>query len=491
MAVAGQLLLVPLFLAAWGEVRYGEWLTLSAMAAQVALVDFGVQTYVVNRLNQSYAKRELEEYTRILQSALYWSLAVSAVAFVAVVEAIFLLPLGSWFSLELTGHSVITMVGALLALQVVASVPYGLVSGIYRTVGEFPTGTMIFNVQRGLFIALTGGALLLGGGLIHVAAAQLLPLLIGVSYALWDLRRRHPEIEIGLAKREPGLARTFLGPSSLFFLIRGSQAASIQGSTLIVSALFGSAAVALFVTLRTLCNLVRQISNSLIIALWPELTSLEASGDYDTLRSVFHLANKVITSICLAAAVFLIVGGQDLVELWTHGEVQYQAGLMNALLIMLVLQTPWLLSSTFLMATNRHKLVSTCYLISSLLGLGLGVLLALEFGTPGLIAGLLAAELLVCGWTVPNAACQLVRERTSRYFLRTIGPMFPVAALVLGAAALTAPVTISLHPSMRLALLALAIGLASLLATYGLWLNTSERRRVLGMVRNGFRTTSG
>lgn len=480
--MVGQLVLVPIFLAAWGEVRYGEWLTLSAMAAQIALVDFGVQTYVVNRLNQSYSRGELGEYTRILHSALFWSLCVSAVAFVATAAAIFLLPLNSWFSLELTGQSVVTVVGSLLALQVVASIPYGLITGIYRTVGEFPTGTMIYNLQRVVFFALTGAALLLGGGLIHVAAAQLIPLLLGVSYALWDLRRRHPDISIGVSERESGLAQSFLGPSSLFFLIRSSQAASIQGTTLIVSAFFGSAAVALFVTLRTLCNLVRQISNSLITALWPELTSLEASGDFDTLRSVFHLANKVITSICLAAAVFLFAAGQDLVAIWTNGEVSYQAGLMNALLVMLVLQTPWLLSSTFLMATNRHKLVSACYILSSLLGLALGAALATSYGIPGLIVGLLSAELLVCGWAVPNAACQLVRESTNRYFQKTVAPMLPVAALAGASAVLTATATDSLAPLLRVSLIAAAVGLASLLATYTLWLNDGERVKVRQLV---------
>ena len=479
--MVGQLVLVPIFLAAWGEVRYGEWLTLSAMAAQIALVDFGVQTYVVNRLNQSYAKGELGEYTRILHSALYWSLCVSAIALVVTAGAIFLLPINSWFSLELTGQSVVTTVGSLLALQVVASIPHGLITGIYRTVGEFPTGTMIYNLQRVVFFALTGAALLLGGGLIHVAAAQLLPLLLGVSYALWDLRRRHPNISIGVSQRESGLAQSFLGPSSLFFLIRGSQAASIQGTTLIVSAFFGSAAVALFVTLRTLCNLVRQISNSLITALWPELTSLEASGDFDTLRFVFHLANKVITSICLAAAIFLFAAGQDLVALWTNGEVSYQAGLMNALLVMLVLQTPWLLSSTFLMATNRHKLVSTCYILSSLLGLALGAALATRFGIPGLIIGLLSAELLVCGWSVPNAACQLVRESTRHFFLKTVAPMLPVAALVGACAVFTASTTETLVPLLRISLIATAVGIASILATYTLWLNDGERARVRGI----------
>ena len=460
------------------------------MAAQIALVDFGVQTYVVNRLNQNYAKGELGEYARVLHSALYWSGSLAITAFLIVAALFFVLPINSWLSIELTQQGVVTTVGALLALQVVASVPYGLITGIYRTVGEFPTGTMIHNLQRVLFFAFTGVVLLTGGGLVHVAAAQLVPLVFAITYVLRDLGRRHPEIAIGISKREPGLARSFIAPSSLFFLIRGSQAASIQGTTLIVSALFGSATVALFVTLRTLCNLVRQLSNALITALWPELTTLEASEDFDTLRTVFHFANKAITSLCLAAAVFLFAAGEDIVELWTDGAVRYHGGLMNALLVMLVLQTPWLISSIFLMATNRHRLVSTCYLISSLLGLALGVLLANQFGITGLIGGLLTAELLVCGWAVPNAACQLVRESTKRFFLTSVAPLFPVALLVGGSAMLISSWSSAIHPIARIATIAIAVGLASAAATYSLWFNSTERKKLRDILAGRLRSAS-
>lgn len=483
---AGQLVLVPIFLRAWGEARYGEWLTLSAMAAQIALVDFGVQTYVVNRLNQNYARGEIDQYNRVLHSALYWSLALAAVAFVIAASAIAVLPIESWFQLKLTNHNAVTAIGCILALQVVATVPFGLITGIYRTVGEFPTGAMINNLQRVVFFALTGSVLLAGGGMIHVAAAQFVPIIASLAYVLRDIKRRHPDITVGISKREAGLAKSFLAPSSLFFLIRGSQAATIQGATLIVGAFFGSAVVAAFVTLRTLCNLVRQVSNALVTALWPELTSIEARGDFETLRRVFTLASKVITATCLAAAAFLFAFGEDLVDLWTQGRVTYHEGLMNSLLLLLVLQTPWLVSSVFLMATNRHRLVSKCYVISSISGLALGLLLAQTHGIVGLVIGLAVAEILVCGWAVPNAVCQLVHESTQRFFLRSIAPLIPVALIVGGLAAYTAEATAEFSLSTKGLSVGLSVAFSSILATYFVWLNAEERTKVRSLIAGAF-----
>ena len=76
--VAGQFVLVPIFLTYWGSQLYGEWLTLSAAVAYLTLVDFGIQSYVINRMNQCYVRGELEACSRILHSALYLYLLVSA-----------------------------------------------------------------------------------------------------------------------------------------------------------------------------------------------------------------------------------------------------------------------------------------------------------------------------------------------------------------------------------------------------------------------------
>ena len=60
ISMAGHIVLTPVFLMAWGVGLYGEWLTLSAAVAYMALLDFGIQTFVVNRLTQCYALGEIK-----------------------------------------------------------------------------------------------------------------------------------------------------------------------------------------------------------------------------------------------------------------------------------------------------------------------------------------------------------------------------------------------------------------------------------------------
>ena len=473
----GQVVLVPVFLGVWGERLYGEWLTLSALAAQMGLLDLGVQTYVLNRMNQDYAKGDLESYGRVLHSALFWCLMLAATAVVLVGGAAFVLPVESWFRLEIIGHGTAAMVATLLALQVAAQVPYGLVTGIYRTVGEYATGMTVYNAQRVLLIVATAGCVLAGGSLVHVALAQIVPTVLCLGWVMHDLRRRHSEIAVGVSGHDVSLARSFLGPSSLFFMIRTSQAASIQGSTLITSILFGPRAVTVFVTLRTLCNLVRQVASSFANALWPELTALEARGERETLRRVHGLAVKVITASCIAAAVVLHHVGATVVDLWTGGELAYSVPLMDAMLLLLVLQAPWTTSSVFLVATNRHRPVAVSYLLTGTLGLGLGFLLAREHGLPGLVLGLLASELLISSWLVPRATCAMVGERLRDFAGRALLPALPVAGATWVAAGASARLTAGAALA-DVALVTLTVAVVAPLLTYLTWLDDYERKRV-------------
>src|SRR5690349_17466893 len=84
----GQLLVVPVLLAGWGRQLYGEWLALSAAAASLAVLDLGMQSYVVNRLNQCHALDAREDYARILQSGILFSAAVANVAALAIAPAL-------------------------------------------------------------------------------------------------------------------------------------------------------------------------------------------------------------------------------------------------------------------------------------------------------------------------------------------------------------------------------------------------------------------
>src|SRR3954447_19762835 len=77
----GQLAQVPVLLSIWGTQIYGEWLALSAMVAYLATLDLGMQTYVVNRMNQCYARGEMGDYTRVLHTGILVNTVIPCTGF--------------------------------------------------------------------------------------------------------------------------------------------------------------------------------------------------------------------------------------------------------------------------------------------------------------------------------------------------------------------------------------------------------------------------
>jgi len=473
-----QIVLVPLCLWVWGVQLYGEWLALYAMIAYLSILDFGMQMYVVNRLNQCYSVNRLSDYNRILHSALVLYLSIAVVAGIFISGFIVSVPIEQWLNFDLMDHSVAAVVAILLAVQLIFSIPQGLILGLYRTFGEFPRGATIRNIQQILIFGLMALTLLLGGNVVHVAAIQLIPLAGVTAFVLSDIRRRRPEIKIGFKEADWSLAVTFLGPSLLFFLIQISGVVTIQGSMLVVSTLAGSAYVAVFAVHRTLANFVRQIVGALTNALWPELTSLEAMGDYYRLRDVHRLFVKVSFAICVFAGIWLHFVGRDIISLWTRDRISFDQQLFDVFLLYLILQAPWLASSVFPAAFNQHRNLAVCYIVSSVLGLTLSVLLFRFFGIAGVAMGVLIADLLVCGWIVPFQTCRMLGESIRRFWFEVVMRGQPVILAVWGCAWVLQ--SIMLSSAGRILTIGLTTGLLGMVLGYVFWLDKTERLQVLG-----------
>lgn len=430
ITAVGQLVLIPVFLGFWGQQLYGEWLSLSAAVTYLSMLDFGMQTYLVNRLNQAYVRGQYKEHSRMLHSALLFSIALSVSAMVLMVVILSLVRIEKWFVFAHTTHRTAALVEVLLCTQVVGAIPFGLISGCYRSIREYARGQMVNNVRTLVSIGLTALVIMAGRGLAAVAAAQLIVL---VACAIWvcvDLRLRHREIRIGLSEANMRQAISFLGPSGLFFLIQAAAALTIQGSTLMVSALFGAASVAAFVPLRTLANLVRQMVGVLHSALWPEVTALETAHQYEALRNVHLMTSKVVVIGSACAAMILHFRGPEILALWTHHGKIFDPHLLDAFLVLLVSQSPWLTSSLVLVASNNHRRLSICYFASAAVGLGLGFLAARRFGMVGIVYGMCVGEYLACGWIIVRTACRLMGESVLHFVANVLGRAVPCCILL-------------------------------------------------------------
>jgi O-antigen/teichoic acid export membrane protein len=481
--VIGQLVQVPLLLAAWGTTQYGEWLSISAVVAYLSLLDFGVQTYATNRLTQCRATGDRDQYTRVLQSAWALDVTLAATAAAIVIPALMILPFDRWLHLNATGHGVAWMAASLLAVQTIAALPFGLLTGIYRTLNEYPREQFIVIARQALVIVATVATASLGGGVAAVAAAQLGAIALPGLYAWHDIRARHPEARLGFSHASRTMALSFLHPSLLFLLIQLAGAAVLQGATLMAGGMFGAAAVATFVSLRTLANLSQQGITSVRNALWPEVAAMDAVGDHSGLRLLHTLLAKLAMLIWLCAAVVLFFEGETLVRIWSKGRIPFDHAVMSGILVLYGSYSFWATSSVLLGASNRHKAMTWLFAGGTAVGLPLSWLLGRQLGLPGLVYGITIADIAVAGLWIPRIACHSIGQSYTSFLLQVVARGV-VAALPVVAVAYAATVWMPVGASLlRIFILAAIVGLCGFAMLFAVWLNSAERRHVIALSR--------
>ncbi len=441
--IASRLLLVPLFLTAWGAQVYGEWLILSSIVAYLSLTDLGGQIYIVNRLTQAYAQRDIPLFRKIFHTGLSLFLIIPLGAFVVFVGVIHFFPPGSLLQISVTSHGVVFLVLAILAFQLVFSLPQGILVGVYRAVELLPRGVMLTNAMQLVTLILVALGLWLRGSLVAIAALQLLPFLLVALVAARDLNRRFPQFQL-FSRRQSDFAfgLSFIKPSLHFFGIQLAQAFTIQGTVLVVGIILGSVQVVVFATMRTIINLVRSFFEQISHAAWPELTRLDAQDDAE---KFFRLFRAILRSTLVAAVIFMAIfhfWGEALYHFWLRKAVAYQQTVMDLFLLYLGQFLIWLTCSHPLMATNRHRVLARMLVVSSGLGLGLAYWGGRHLGLPGVILGMIAGDLLLPCWFVPYLLSRYQPRFSGRFFAREIGPMV-LSLAVLISLPWSAPVVIA------------------------------------------------
>jgi O-antigen/teichoic acid export membrane protein len=479
----GQLAQVPILLSSWGTQTYGEWLALSAMVAYLATLDLGMQTYVVNRLNQCHALGETGEYTRVLHTGLLVNTVIPFTGFLIALPVIFYAPLGSWLQLRATDHDTAAWVTALLSLQVVYSIGYGMIFGIYRTIGEYARGQMVSNVRYALNLVLTICVAVAGGRLMALASTQLALIVVTTVAIYIDIRRRHPSIRIGLSQADWRLGWQFLLPSLTFLAIQLVSALLIHGSTVLVSAMFGAAALVVFATLRTLTNMVKQAAATVQLALWPEFTTLDALSQVNALRTLHLLGTKIVMTVAVCASVFLLTAGDRVIEFWTRGRVQYDHDLMLAFCVLACSQSHSFCTSVLMSASNRQKTLLWYSGSAAVVGFVAGYYAAQRYGMTGFVYGMAVADIAICAFGLPMRVCRMIGESRVRFFrevtIRSTVVLVTTYAAVRLVLSLSGELGGGLARFVSAGLLTVAFGSV---AAYLLSLNGRERHRLNAVV---------
>jgi O-antigen/teichoic acid export membrane protein len=423
ISLLARIALPPLFLHAWGVDLYGEWLLLTAFAANIILADLGGGVYVVNRMTQEFAVGHLSALRRTLQTALLIFTCFPAIVAFILATVTWTLSVRSIFSINVMEESAANLVVTMLVVQMALALPQGLLLGVFRAVGQLPRGVMFANALQLTQLALVAGGLLTGAGPVLVSTLQLFPYIIIGFVSGRIINRDFPSLGLFSTKEaDIGAAKEFARPSLNFFSIQISQALSIQGIVLIVGLTLGPAQAVAFSTIRTLCNAMKSMLALVSHTVWPEMTRFASQNNSDALVTLFR--GNLRTSMVGATIVVFILNrwGDGIYELWLSGAVPYDGGLMALFLIFLLQQVFWNTCSHVLMAVNHHYGLSRVVLASSILAIATSYIGAKLAGLEGLVVGMLAAELLLPLWLVPQFLRSYNRAFTGEFFFTELVP---------------------------------------------------------------------
>ncbi len=387
--------LVPLLIRAWGLDGYGQWIALTALASYLGLSNFGLVTTAANEIVIAHGAGDLERARTTFQAALHLALFFVLPLIAAAVLILHSLPLTRGLNL--------TQIGSMSALVILAACGAGLWLQTLRGIvvaALYANGAYAFAyyVQGALKLIELGALALVVGvragsqvsAAVVIALVNLCELLVVTAAA----RRLAPWIHFRIGALDRSWLAAHARPALGFMLSNFSTGGvMLQGPRVVLSALVGGQAVAIYSVYSTAMRFVDQLLLSLVLPLEIEMAQCagrrQESRIYDLVIKGTHVSWVLFALVACGLQVF----GPEVFRIWTGHRIEFSHILMLYFIAMSGANLVGRVSLHALICTNRLFGTSFVLLVTALLGLGIGATLTLDFGVRGMIAGGVASEI--------------------------------------------------------------------------------------------------
>jgi O-antigen/teichoic acid export membrane protein len=168
--------------------------------------------------------------------------------------------------------------------------------------------------------------------------------------------------------------------------------------------------------------------------------------------------------------------GEHLIDVWTRGQLHPEPWLLRLMVLMVVLEVPWLAGYAVAGATNRHRKLAIAYAWSSGIGITTAALLVPRIGIVGIPIGLMVGEVFICAHFILKSTCELLEENYPRFALKVWSALLASGAFVLVVSWGLHWDLVSMNPLLRAVLVGAISFAASVFAAWVFWFNAEERK---------------
>lgn len=365
VALARNVLFVPIYLHSISLAEYGAWLATGGALALMLINDFGLSGVVTQKISVALGAGNFEALGSLAGSAqiigLLMAVGLTAVSLVLVP---FLPGLQSLSALQ--QHTVVNCFAIAVAANAAGLVGATAIS-VIRSLQKAGLAGCIALFADLANVAVTLIGLFRGAGLYAIAVGMLvrsLILAVGAPLGVWTVCSRG--LKVALIVRWPSV-RELLGDSSRFFLSAVAMKIQAQANVFFVNSILGPTSAATYsLTVRaheTVLMLIGQINAALV----PSVTHLFGSGNIARFRSVLLRLLITLAGITAFAMSLTIVLNAGFLRLWVGS---YGFAGQNVSITMgaaLFVSSVGYVGYDALVAQGKFKLVANAFVLTSLL----------------------------------------------------------------------------------------------------------------------------
>lgn len=424
-----RLIQVPLIVSALGVEDYGRWLVLYSLPSWLMLANLGFGSVAANEMSMSVAKEDLVKARQIFSTTLALVLLIDIIGIAIVIPFAYLVHWESFLKAGPDRHHEIAMAIIYLALSVFISFFFEIFGGRLRGARKSHLFVLLSSFYP--WTSLLGLVIILpfSHRFDHLALSQLGASILFFIIYQWTSWRVMPALSFSFKCIKFNRSGYLFRKGLAFQAFPLGNALIFQGNIIIVQAILGPAAVALFGTTRTLVRTVNQAMEMVNQAIWPEMSHLFGANELAKAAKLHRVGVGVSVALSCTGVLLLALLGKPIYTIWVGEEIHLSQHLLFIFLLSIPFNAMWLTSSVVHMASNEHEGLAIRYLLATIVSAACCLCFSYFLGIEGAALSTVIADIILIPY-VFKKSLSLTGDKWSNFSLSLFNDIKELPALI-------------------------------------------------------------
>lgn len=423
--------LMPFTVHHLGQAQYGLWMLVGSMTYYFQLLDMGYGNGIVRHIVAADRQGDIDGVNRIASTfvCVYGAIGVAACAAMAGM-IVWVVPRFPHLSAAEVRTAQVLM--AILGVRVALGFPMTVFGAVTNARQGFVLNNTVAIAAVLTNTALTYVVLERGHGLVTLVAATTLVNVLGYGGYAWTARRVCPELRIRARYFSRTHWREVTTFSVFLFVIQIASQISFNIDNIVIGAVMGTAAVAVYTVALRLAEYQRRLCDQFSGMLFSVAIGFGAEGNIAALRQTLVEGTRVAVTLVVGASVCLIGFSGPLIHHWMGAEFDGSVAPFVALAVAGIIVVSQAAAGNVLIAVGSHKLLAGVWLGEAMVNLAVSVLLVHRIGLLGVALGTLAPLAWGHLGVLLPRACRAVALPIRACLAETLWPAVTGGAVAIG-----------------------------------------------------------